>query len=613
MAGAGLYEVGPGKTYATIQGALDQLWTDQGAATFTASQYIRIFAGTYDENLEPNTSLDPDEAGGFLLVFEGDPADDRDNIVIAPAAGSYGLDVNCNQILVRHLKLAGTPDIYMIRFNTKCVNPAVFDCVFTGAKPAIWARETVRISDCDITVTTDTYAILGGYSFGDLDVRRCKIVGPGKAGSTKTGIYSRNGRGMARIEGCVISGFQDGIRFGSNTVEGNADIANNTLYDCNYGIGPSVYTGFFQRTVINNIFKDVDYPYKVIIWPEETATQAGSIFVQRNNCYHGYTAFAYDAATATKTYAEWIALGQVDAAGELDATDPLLTDPGAGNFTLQAASPCRHIGHGSGVISDVAATAYDAHHPDIGAMSTGALTVAAPAISTTVDDETGSSATFTLSADNIQDVLTVHYRRRLETEWTTFGTTRTGSGSLQITGLVKDQNYWFIVTASRAGEISLPSHAASVTITTGDWEATLEAAFRTRLLENATVENLVGVRLYAVVAPQDVTLPYGVATVISDMPWHHMLGASRLARARVQLDLYADSHPGVKALAKACREALDGLDRPVTVGSDTNELQITMEMQADGDHERASGAELGAYRVTQDYVVLHQETLPALA
>ncbi|MHC4199942.1 MAG: hypothetical protein ACYSU0_08125, partial [Planctomycetota bacterium] len=38
--GAGLYEVGSGKTYSTIQSALDQLWADQGAATFTASQSI---------------------------------------------------------------------------------------------------------------------------------------------------------------------------------------------------------------------------------------------------------------------------------------------------------------------------------------------------------------------------------------------------------------------------------------------------------------------------------------------------------------------------------------------------------------------------------------------
>ena len=28
------YEVGPGKEYASIQGALNQLWKDQGSATF---------------------------------------------------------------------------------------------------------------------------------------------------------------------------------------------------------------------------------------------------------------------------------------------------------------------------------------------------------------------------------------------------------------------------------------------------------------------------------------------------------------------------------------------------------------------------------------------------
>ena len=105
--GAGLYEVGPGKTYSTIQAAVDQLWTDQGAAVFTASQYIRIFADTYDENVVPNTGFRTNEAYGYTLVIEGDPAEGRDNIIVQPTGGTYVLHLGTalEHCLVRHLTL----------------------------------------------------------------------------------------------------------------------------------------------------------------------------------------------------------------------------------------------------------------------------------------------------------------------------------------------------------------------------------------------------------------------------------------------------------------------------------------------------------------------------
>lgn len=48
MAGAGLYEVGTGKTYATPQAAISALVADQGSVPYTAEQEIRIYNGTYD-------------------------------------------------------------------------------------------------------------------------------------------------------------------------------------------------------------------------------------------------------------------------------------------------------------------------------------------------------------------------------------------------------------------------------------------------------------------------------------------------------------------------------------------------------------------------------------
>jgi hypothetical protein len=115
--------------WSTIQAALDQVFTDQGATTFTVTQLIRIFAGTYDENVTPNASLDPDEQNGFQLVIEGDPADDRGNVIIAPTSGTDGMYINCDAAIIRHLKLAGSTVTNSIRSYTGNLWIEVTDCI----------------------------------------------------------------------------------------------------------------------------------------------------------------------------------------------------------------------------------------------------------------------------------------------------------------------------------------------------------------------------------------------------------------------------------------------------------------------------------------------------
>jgi hypothetical protein len=427
--------------YTHGQSAADQLWTDQGSAAFTASQYIRMFAGTYVETITPNASLNPDEGSGETLIIEGDPTDVRTNIIIQPTT-SYGFNIGLTAGILRHLKVAGAscnqPLVYLS--GTRFV---VRDCVLSGATASSYAalRFCRLVEDCLVENNGSTRGI---FSNREATVRRCVV----------TQAVADTGDGITLVmhgeaEACVVSGFETGFLTSNYYGTGGFLLRQNTVYDC-VNAFESAQPAVDHWTLVNNIVKDCTYVVRLAAggWPEETTVKHGGDFLLRNNCFHGYTNFAYD-GTDTKTYAEFAAFNLVDASGDLDATDPLLTDPGADDFSLQAASPCGHTGHGSGVTGDYLGISFDPYHPDIGAWSSGTAAVpAAPEITAFVNDGTGTSATLTIDAENDLDITTVRYRLTSETNWTEFGTTLTGDGDLQITGLTVG-SYIFEAFSSR--------------------------------------------------------------------------------------------------------------------------------------------------------------------
>jgi len=372
--GAGLYEVGPGKTYSTIQSALDQLWTDQGSASFTASQYIRAYAGTYDENVTPNAALNPDESSGYTLIIEGDPADDRDNITIQPSAGNNAFYVNCDHAMIRHLKVVGSPNDHVIEALTGCYLLIVDDVTLMTAynKWAIVVHYGLVMTDSTITTAGDGIGAINVAIRSNPVAKNVKITRTGSQGGT--GMYR-----MLTVEGCVLANFTYGISGLDNyqTLD-MIQVRNCTIYNCERGL--SIRQGLaYGMIAINNIVKDCTYAWYVKAFPEELNDKLGPKVISRNNCYHGYTNFAYDGA-ATKTYAEFSALDRVDASGDLDATDPLLTDPAGDDFSLAAASPCIRRVPGAGVPYDINGNPYATDRTDIGSVSSGTSS-AAPGIS----------------------------------------------------------------------------------------------------------------------------------------------------------------------------------------------------------------------------------------
>ncbi|GAG50577.1 unnamed protein product, partial [marine sediment metagenome] len=235
---------------------------DQGAAAFTASQYIRVYAGTYDENVVPNSSLTPNLTHGYLLVIEGDPADDRENIKIDPAAG-HGISAGCDQILVRHLWVDVTGSSYCLYSNTLCHVSEVLDCKLTAVAStgAVRCEYGVRIEGCEITLSGDGRAVYSSYS--GYTIKACKITGPGKATSTMPAIQVNADKTppLMTIEGTVISGFECGMYVIDNRTNG-VRVLNTTFHDCVVGIKTYKAT-CSPEEVVDCVFKDCTYIYQV--------------------------------------------------------------------------------------------------------------------------------------------------------------------------------------------------------------------------------------------------------------------------------------------------------------------------------------------------------------
>ncbi|KKL76608.1 hypothetical protein LCGC14_2043200, partial [marine sediment metagenome] len=347
--------------YSTIQSALDQFWTDQGSTLFTASQYVRIFAGTYDETVTPNAGLNPDEANGFLPFMEGDPTDDRDNIKIQPTTGN-GIYINCDYMVVRHLRVYPQQNatIKAITTSTGCQGLLVSDCYLRTENVngyCIFLRQGHHIDDC-IVVSTTGHGIGGNTGHG-MRISGCTI--------TVARIAINGLVGNVVVERTVVSGADSGLMV-TNYHKSIIELRDCTFYNCDDGLKFNAWSENDVR-IINCIFKDCTDVIHLTasLWPEETATRFGPSFTLRNNCYHGYTNFANDGGV-TKTHAEFIAFNRVDASGDLDGIDPLLLNPGAGDFSLQDGSPCVGRGVGAGVTKDVNGDVMDAFHPDIGAV-----------------------------------------------------------------------------------------------------------------------------------------------------------------------------------------------------------------------------------------------------
>lgn len=381
--GQGVYEVGPTKTYSTIQSALDQLWTDQGSAAFTANQYIRIFADTYVEYIQPNLSLNPDENSCGTLIIEGDPADDRDNVILQGDGSAYILRNRQDHVEVRHLKFNCTNYITSaVVLDTGVGMPCqIHDCTFTNTAlnkyiVHLGTSHAADVWDCDFDCpgVTSLYVFFN-TSATSLRVRSSKFkIGTGRIfrGATLSNTYD--------FEGCSFRATGASTRLCSPLVGTHVRFVNCTFYGGQRAIDLETWSLGQALTIINCIFQgQTHYVFDFGEMPEEVAGHVGPRLYLRNNYYYDYGgsgAFAYTGAN--KTYAEFMAGSLVNEANQVNGTDPKMTDPDNDDFSLQSGSPCINAGHGSGVITGYNGVAFDPNQPDVGAWSSGTVSPDGP-------------------------------------------------------------------------------------------------------------------------------------------------------------------------------------------------------------------------------------------
>jgi len=122
----------------------------------------------------------------------------------------------------------------------------------------------------------------------------------------------------------------------------------------------------------------------------------------------------------------------------------------------------------------------------------------------------------------------------------------------------------------------------------------MEQSFRAILLASSGVAALVGTRINWGAHPQGQPLPAVVLTGISENDTHHMTGPTRLYEARVQVDCYADTYSGAKALSRAILTVLDGYKGGVFQGIFSAGAR---DMREGGTNEAAR-----PYRVSMDFM-----------
>jgi len=110
---------------------------------------------------------------------------------------------------------------------------------------------------------------------------------------------------------------------------------------------------------------------------------------------------------------------------------------------------------------------------------------------------------------------------------------------------------------------------------------------------------LAGNRVYAVLAPQDVSTPYIVYTLISAPRDYTHDGPSGIVEARYQFNLCAETYAGAKAMADQLRGTLSGfsgLFESVTVFS------AMLDTELDSHEDNAD-----LYVIFCDYIISYKE------
>lgn len=132
----------------------------------------------------------------------------------------------------------------------------------------------------------------------------------------------------------------------------------------------------------------------------------------------------------------------------------------------------------------------------------------------------------------------------------------------------------------------------------------MENALATYLLAQASIQALVGDRIYWVQIPQGSTRPYIILSVVSSVPDVVFQGATGLVQSRVQFDCWGEDYYSAKNVARALDTLLNGrkLTTPGTGGIRFEGFFI--EAERDGHDDVEAPDDL--FRTSLDFIIWHK-------
>lgn len=366
MAHAYLYEVGPGKTYATGTLALAQMNTDWGTDDFDADVVMRVFTATYTDQWTVPTTLDP--TAKYPLIIEAAPGNSP---VINATGNTYGIFMNTGPCHIRIYGIevygATTGNIYCRARFTYLEDMYSHDGANT-ATYLLFTWNAVYTYNCRFIGDGVTYLRASLYA------ERTYFAGSGSAGNHgQIRLVSIGIASYAIFESCVFDDVNMGAGIDHITVDGDAPtLYIHPLVILRHPVFKGAETALGQLTagqdapgilrVINPIFVDqattaldVDgYPNHDLdkMYRVEAADfwNCGNFLVDVNGTY--------------------TSLAQLQAAGYDTLSRSIDTDPdetGPFDGTIAADSPCIEAGIGSGVLLGLNGGSFNPYLPSIGA------------------------------------------------------------------------------------------------------------------------------------------------------------------------------------------------------------------------------------------------------
>lgn len=125
------------------------------------------------------------------------------------------------------------------------------------------------------------------------------------------------------------------------------------------------------------------------------------------------------------------------------------------------------------------------------------------------------------------------------------------------------------------------------------------------LFSEPAVAEIVGDRVYPVIAPASAAIPFITWRRQAVQRETTLSGPSGIATVTLAVDLYATTYEAVRELADRCRVALDGFGG--SLGNWISVRHVALLSESDGFVQLAGGELPPVYSVTQTYTILWQE------